>query len=204
MTPLQVSLSAHKAVGMPMPALPPDLSRFSLAEIEKLVAEKKMPPVETWNPPYCGHSHMRIARDGRWFHEGGLISRETMVRLFASILRREADGSYCLVTPAERVTIDVDDAPFVAVEVKSSGHGKDRQLAFRLKSGDLVVAGTGHPLRFAVRDGEPSPYVMVRGGMEALIARSVFYELADMALGEAGEPLGLWSDSCFFAMDMLL
>ncbi len=189
---------------MPMPVLLADLSRLSLDESTQMTAEKKMPPVDLWDPPFRGHSQMRIARDGRWFHEGGLISRENMVRLFASILRREDDGSYCLVTPAERVTIDVDDAPFVAVEAKSDGQGKDRTLAFRLNTGDLIVAGPDHPLRFAVQESEPSPYLMVRGGMEALIARSVFYDLADMALADAASPLGIWSEGSFFAMDMLL
>jgi uncharacterized protein len=187
-----------------MPALPPDLSRFSLDDIARMVADKKAVPVESWNPPYGGHSRMRIARDGHWFHEGAPITRETMVRLFSSILRKESDGSHCLVTPAERVTIDVDDAPFVAVELKSTGSGEGRMLAFRLNTGDLVIAGTANPLRFAVVDGEPAPYLMVRGGMEALIARSVFYELADFALDDGRDPLGIWSDGAFFAMDGLL
>lgn len=189
---------------MPMPALPSDLSRFSLGEIAQMVADKKVPPVGSWHPPYRGHSHMRIKRDGRWFHEGGEITRETMVRLFSSILRREDDGSYCLVTPAERVTIDVDDVPFVAVEVMNTGAGQSRTLAFRLNTGDLVIAGAAHSLRFVSTDDGPSPYLMVRGGMEALIARPVFYELAEIAIEEANEPLGLWSDGHFFAMDGLL
>jgi hypothetical protein len=189
---------------MPMPDLPPDLSRFSLSEIEQMVADKKSPPVECWNPPFRGHSHMRILRDGRWLHEGTQITRETMVRLFSSILRREADGTYCLVTPAERVTIDVDDAPFVAVEVMNTGTGDARTLAFRLNTGDLVIAGIDHPLRFESTEDGPSPYLMVRGRMDALISRSVFYELVDLALEDAHDPLGLWSDGHFFAMDGLL
>jgi uncharacterized protein len=187
-----------------MPELPNDLSRFSLNAIAELVADKKIPPVELWNPPYSGHSQIRILRDGRWLHEGSPITRETMVRLFSSILRREVDGSYSLVTPAERLTIDVEDAPFIAVEVKNSGAGESRTLAFRLNTGDLVIAGSDNPLRFAAQQGEPSPYLMVRGGMEALIARPVFYELADLALEDASEPLGLWSNGHFFAMDHLL
>ena len=189
---------------MPMPELPADLSRFSLSAIADLVAIQKSPSVENWNPPFCGHSQMQIRRDGSWFHEGSPITRETMVRLFSSILRREADGSYSLVTPVERLTIDVEDVPFVAVEVKNSGAGQSRSLAFRLNTGDLVIAGPDNPLRFAQSHGEPSPYLMVRGGMEALISRSVFYELADCALEAASEPLGLWSNGHFFAMDHLL
>lgn len=185
---------------MPMAELPQDLSRLSLAEIAQLAADRKLPPVESWHPERSGESDMRIARDGTWFHEGTPIVRETMVRLFSTILRREADGSYVLVTPAEKLSITVEDAPFVAVEVKSEGEGRARRLAFRLNTGDLVVAGAGHPLRFDARDGEPAPYLGVRGGMEALIARAPFYELAELALDEGNEPAGLWSDGVFFSM----
>ncbi len=186
---------------MPMPALPPDLSRLSLADVAQMAADQRLPPVADWNPPHCGHSEMRIARDGSWYHQGGLISRETMVRLFASILRREADGSHVLVTPVEKLTIDVDDAPFVAVELKSDGTGEGRMLAFRLNTGDVVVAGPDHPLRIEDRDGEPAPYLQVRGGMEARIARNPFYELAELALLEGQSPLGLWSNGRFFALE---
>jgi hypothetical protein len=123
-----------------------------------------------------------------------------MVRLFSTILRREADGAHVLVTPAEKLAIDVEDAPFVAVEVKSEGQGRDRQLAFRLNTGDLVVAGPAHPLRFDERNGEPAPYLAVRGGMEARIARAPYYELAEMALDDGADPPGVWSKGIFFAM----
>lgn len=123
-----------------------------------------------------------------------------MVRLFSTILRREADGGHVLVTPVEKLSIVVEDAPFVAVEMKSEGEGKARRLAFRLNTGDMVVAGPMHPLRFAERGEEPAPYLAVRGGMEALIVRSVFYELAELALAEGVEPPGLWSTGQFFAM----
>lgn len=185
---------------MPMAELPEDLSRLSLAEIAQLAADRKLPPVESWHPERTGESDMRIARDGTWFHEGTPIARENMVRLFSTILRREADGSHVLVTPAEKLSIAVEDAPFVAVEVKSEGEGEARRLAFRLNTGDLVVAGAGHPLRVSEQDGEPAPYVGVRGGMEARIARTPFYDLAEWALEEANQPLGLWSDGTFFAM----
>lgn len=183
---------------MPMAAPPPDLTGLSLAEIAKLAAEAKLPPVEAWNPTHCGHSEMRIARDGTWFHQGSPIGRPAMVKLFSTILRREPDGAYVLVTPVEKLDIDVEDAPFVAVEVKSDGEGEARRLAFRLNTGDLVVAGPDHPLRFETKDDGPHPYLMVRGGLEALVARPVFYELAEAAIAEAADPPGLWSDGRFF------
>ena len=120
-----------------------------------------------------------------------------MVRLFASILRREPDGSHVLVTPAEKLTIDVEDAPFVAVEVKSEGEGPDRSLAFRLNTDDLVVAGPQHPVRLTSR-----PYLGVRLGLDALIARPVYYELVEIALAEAGETPGLWSGGVFFPLEL--
>jgi hypothetical protein len=144
---------------------------------------------------------MRIARDGTWYHEGSPIGREAMVRLFSTILRREPDGSYVLVTPVEKLDIEVEDAPFVAVELKSEGEGKARVLAFRLNIGDLVVAGPEHPLRFEAGEEGPHPYLRVRDGLEALVARPVYYELANLALDEGSEPPGLWSDGAFFAME---
>jgi uncharacterized protein len=173
----------------------PDLSRMSLAEVAQALAEQRLPPVDQWHPTHCGDSEMRIARDGTWYHQGSLIGREAMVRLFSTILRREADGSYVLVTPGEKLDILVEDAPFIAVEVKSEGAGKTRKLTFRLNTADLVVAGADHALRFT-----DTPYIHVRGGMDARIARPVYYELANLALDEASEPNGLWSNGIFFPM----
>jgi hypothetical protein len=144
---------------------------------------------------------MRIARDGTWFHEGSPIGRPAMVRLFSTILRREPDGGFVLVTPVEKLDIEVEDAPFVAVELKSEGSGKGRSLAFRLNTGDLVVAGPDHRLRLGATGGGAHPYIEVRRGLEALVARPVYYELAELALAEAAEPPGLWSGGCFFPMD---
>lgn len=183
-----------------MAEIPEDLSRLSLAEIARMAADRKLPPVESWHPERTGDSAMRISRDGRWYHEGSPIRRHNMVRLFSTILRREADGSHVLVTPAEKLSIDVEDAPFLAVEVKSEGQGRARRLAFRLNTGDMVVAGPGHPLCFDERNGEPSPSLAVRGGMIARIARAPYYELAELALEEGAEPPGLWSDGRFFPM----
>lgn len=185
---------------VPMPPPPDDLAGLSLAEIARLAEERRLPPVEQWNPTHCGDSEMRIARDGTWYHQGSPIGRPAMVRLFSTILRREADGRFVLVTPVEKLDVAVEDAPFVAVELKAEGRGEAATLAFRLNTGDVVVAGPDHPLRFEDGPEGPHPYLLVRGRLEALIARPVYYELAELALA-GGEPPGLWSGGAFFAMD---
>ena len=184
-----------------MSELPKDLSRLSLADIAQMAAERRLPPVDQWAPEKTGHSDMRIAADGTWFHEGSPITRENMVRLFSTILRREPDGTHVLVTPAEKLVIDVEDTPFIAVEVKSEGTGDGRTLAFRLNTGDLVIAGEEHPFTCAEQNGAPRPLVAVRGGMEARIARAPFYTLAEWAIEEGNSPLGLWSRKIFFPME---
>jgi len=184
---------------MPMPPPPEDLAGLSLAEIARLAEARKLPPVEQWNPSHCGDSEMRIARDGTWYHRGSPIGRQAMVRLFSTILRREPDGRFVLVTPVEKLDIAVEDAPFVAVELKTEGEGDATSLAFRLNTGEIVIAGPEHPLRFEAGPEGPHPYLAVRGGLEALIARPVYYELAEIALA-AGDPPGLWSGGAFFAM----
>jgi hypothetical protein len=188
---------------MPMEELP-DLASLSLAEIVALAEQRRLPPVDQWHPTHCGDSEMRIARDGTWFHQGSPIGRPAMVRLFSTILRREPDGRYVLVTPVEKLDIVVDDAPFVAVEMKAEGDGPDARLAFRLNTGDLVTAGPDHPLRFAPDpDGEdgPRPYLHVRGGLEALVARAVYYDLVERALAADGDRPGVWSGGVFFPLD---
>lgn len=185
---------------MPMPPPPDDLAGLSLAEIARLAEEKKLPPVEKWDPSHCGDSEMRIARDGTWYHQGSPIGRQAMVRLFSTILRREPDGRFVLVTPVEKLDIEVEDAPFVAVELKAEGEGEARSLAFRLNTGDLVVAGPDRPLRFESGPDGPHPYLRVRGGLDALVARPVYYELAELALA-GGDPPGLWSGGAFFPME---
>lgn len=184
---------------MPMPPAP-DLASLSLAEIARLADAQQLPPVESWNPTHCGHSDMRIARDGTWYHQGSPIGRPAMVRLFASILRREPDGRHVLVTPVEKLDIDVEDAPFVAVEMKVEGAGAGARIAFRLNTGDLIPAGPEHRLRFEELDDGPHPYLHVRRGLEALVARSVYYELAALALDNGSDPPGIWSDGAFFPM----
>ena len=145
---------------------------------------------------------MRIARDGTWFYRGTPIVRQRLVKLFASVLRREDDGSYWLVTPVERGHVAVEDAPFLAVEVNTEGSGRDRRLSFRTNLDEIVAAGHEHPLRIeTAASGEPSPYLLVRPGLEARLNRPVFYELVELADAERGDndgPFGLWSDGMFF------
>lgn len=161
---------------------------------------KGLPPVHLWNPPFCGDLDMRIARDGTWFYLGTPIGRFELVRLFSSILKREGD-KYFLVTPVEKVGITVDDAPFVAVDFEASGAGEDQVLTFTTHVGDSAVAGPDHPIR-VVRDpetGEPSPYVMIRAGLEALIDRKSFYRMAEIGTHHEGW-FGVWSGGEFFAL----
>jgi len=157
-----------------------------------------LPPVHLWNPPFCGDLDIRIARDGTWFYLGTPIGRPELVKLFSSILKKE-DGKYFLVTPVEKVGITVDDAPFVAVDFEPTGSGRDQVLTFETQVGDFAVAGPDHPIRVA-RDpetGEPSPYVLIRADLEALIDRKSFYRLVE--LGEHAEGwFGLWSSGSFF------
>lgn len=180
---------------------PPQMLR-GLAQIQADFAKgRRLPPVERWNPPHCGPIPMRIARDGSWHYMGTPIGRPAMVRLFSTILRREPDGSHVLVTPVERVGIEVEDAPFVAVQMDVSGAGEDQSLTFLTSVGDTVTAGRDHPIRVEEdpETGEPSPYVEVRKGLQALIARPVYYELADLAV-ERGVDLGVWSAGSFFRL----
>ena len=142
-------------------------------------AGKGLPPVERWNPPFCGDIDMEIRPDGTWFYMGTPIGRAPLVQLFSTVLRKDEDGNTYLVTPVERVGIRVVDAPFVAVEVNVSGQGDDRVITFRTNVGDVVEAGADHPLRFVdeAETGGLKPYVLVRGRLEALVARPVMYEL---------------------------
>lgn len=159
-----------------------------------------LPPVHLWNPPFCGDLDMRIARDGTWFYLGTPIGRPELVRLFSTILRRDGDD-YFLVTPVEKVGITVDDAPFVAVDFEVAGAGEAQELRFETNVGDHVTAGPDHPIR-VTRDpetGEPSPYVLVRANLEALIDRKSFYRLVDIGTDHEGW-FGLWSGGAFFGV----
>ncbi|MCP5432763.1 MAG: DUF1285 domain-containing protein [Alphaproteobacteria bacterium] len=162
-------------------------------------------PVHLWNPPHCGAIDMTIRADGSWHYMGTPIGRASLVRLFSTILRREPDGSYALVTPVEKVEIAVEDAPFLAVLLDSEGEGAERRLLFTTNVGDEVEAGEEHPLRATSdpRTGEPAIYVHVRGGLEARLNRPVYYQL--VALGEErrtskGREFGVVSGGRFFAL----
>jgi uncharacterized protein len=154
-----------------------------------------------------GDLDMRIARDGTWFYRGSPINRMSLVKLFASVLRRELDGSYWLVTPAERGRVTVEDAPFIAVAVDREGEGHAQRLIFRTNLDEIVTAGADHKLRVeTAADGTPAPYILVRPGLEARLLRPVFYELVEW--GEA-EPIagasqfGVWSGGVFFELGEL-
>jgi hypothetical protein len=187
-----------------VPAASPGPTPSSLAASAGKAARRGPPPVHLWNPPFCGDLDMRIARDGTWFYLGTPIGRPALVRLFSSILKREGERFY-LVTPVEKVGITVDDAPFVAVDFEAEGKGIAQVLVFTTQVGDSVTAGAEHPIRVE-RDpatGEPSPYVMVRRGLEALIDRKSFYRLAEIGCEVEVEGVlqfGIWSGGVFFPL----
>ena len=152
-----------------------------------------------------GDLAIRIARDGTWYYHGSPIARKPLVRLFSTVLKRDEKGDYWLITPAERGRIEVEDAPFTAVELAVEGSGPGQVLSFRNNVDDWVAAGPDHPLRVAEDPGtgEPSPYILVREGLEALILRSVFYEMVELAETremDGTEWLGLWSKGVFFPL----
>lgn len=166
----------------------------------------QLPPVHLWNPERCSDIGMVIDRHGRWWHQGGEIKREKLVRLFSTILRRDEDGQYFLVTPYEKVVVHVADVPFLAVRVDRASDGRNRPaLVFRTNVGDVVVASPEHELRVETdrETLEPSPYLHVRAGLEARLTRPVFYELAGLAEptpDHEGETMGVWSGGRFFVI----
>ncbi|MBB4862430.1 hypothetical protein HNP46_001268 [Pseudomonas nitritireducens] len=164
--------------------------------------DKGLPPVHLWNPDCCGDIDMRIARDGTWYYLGTPIGRKPMVRLFSTIIRRDGDD-YFLVTPVEKCGITVDDAPFVAVTLAVEGEGEQQVLRFTTNVEDEVVADAEHPIRVELdpQTQEPSPYVLVRVNLEALIHRNVFYQLVELAVPREIDGvtwLGVWSSGQFF------
>ncbi|WP_422037346.1 DUF1285 domain-containing protein [Roseibium sp.] len=165
--------------------------------------DRSLPPVEKWNPPFCGDLDIRIARDGTWFYLGSPIGRQPLVKLFASVLRRDADGKHYLVTPVEKIGITVDDAPFLAVEMAVTGTGEEQGLTLRTNLGELVKVGAGHPLRFEKEtdSGGLKPYALVRGRLEALFTRALMYQLAELIVereAPGGTETGIWSEGSFF------
>ncbi|MBG6202172.1 hypothetical protein IWQ48_003315 [Labrenzia sp. EL_13] len=168
--------------------------------------DKTPPPVDKWNPEFCGDLDMRIARDGTWYYLGSPIGRIALVKLFASVLRKDEDGKHYLVTPVEKIGITVDDAPLLAVEMAVAGEGSQQELTLRTNLGDLVKVGAEHPLRFEKEpdSGGLKPYVLVRGRIEALFTRALMYQLADMIIerdGSNAAQMGIWSGGQFYAID---
>jgi uncharacterized protein len=178
---------------------------IGLASLQReTAAGRALPPVERWNPAHCGDIDIRIARDGTWFHQGTPFSRRELVRLFSTILRKDADGFH-LVTPGEKMRIRVDDAPFVAELLRVEGEGRGQRLILTTNVGDETVADARNAIRVETNaeTGEPAPYVHVRRGLEARISRNVFYQLADLAVPGEGDDrgvLGVWSEGCFFPL----
>ncbi len=177
-------------------------SAENLAAAATAAARRGPPPVHLWNPPFCGDLDMEIRRDGTWFYLGTPIGRHALVKLFASIIRKDGE-EYFLVTPVEKVGIRVVDAPFVAVDAEMEGEGRAQRITFTTNVEDVVSAGSDHPIR-VIRDpetGEPSPYILVRRNLEALIDRKTFYRLVDLGCHEEHEGkrwFGLWSGGRFF------
>jgi hypothetical protein len=163
--------------------------------------ERGLPPVHLWEPDYCGDIGMKIARDGQWYYANSPIGRKKLVRLFSTILRHDEDGEHYLVTPVEKIRIEVEDAPFIATLMTVTGEGRAQILRFETNVGDFTEAGPDHPMRFEINaeTGEPSPYVHVRARLEGLIARPVFYDLVELAEVHEGQ-FGVWSQGVFFAI----
>jgi hypothetical protein len=188
--------------------MPADATTNRIAGLEALIKAqqgKGPAPVETWNPPYCGDIGMKIRADGVWLYQGSPIGRMPLVKLFASVLRKDEDGRHYLVTPAEKIDVAVEDAPFLAVEMEVKGSGSAQTLTFRTNVDDIVTCGPDHPMRFVTEAGSGGlkPYLHVRGRLEALLARALYYDLVELAVEEereGGRQLGLWSAGRFFAM----
>lgn len=168
---------------------------------------KGLPPIHKWNPPYCGELDMEIRRNGQWFYLGTPINRPALARLFSTVLRREDDGHYYLVTPVEKVRIRVEDAPFLATTVEQHQDGGVDYLRFTTQTGDVVVASPEHPLRIEyLQDEEPRPYVHVRDRLEALVSRNAYYQLVEWGRVEplaSGERLVVSSAGADFEIGRL-
>ncbi|MBW6423035.1 DUF1285 domain-containing protein [Rhizobium sp. XQZ8] len=155
---------------------------ISRASEQTGAGKRGLPPVEKWNPPFCGDIDMEIRADGTWFYMGTPIGRAPLVRLFSTVLRRDEDGKTYLVTPVEKVGIRVVDAPFLAVEMQVTEREAAQVLTFRTNVGDVVEAGPEHPLRFEIagENRELKPYLLIRGRLEALVSRAVMYDLVEL------------------------
>lgn len=182
-------------------------SQFSLQDLMDALADTAddRRPVERWNPENCGEIDIVIKSDGSWWHEGSRITRKGLIELFASVLRKDADGVTYLVTPVEKLSITVERAHFLAIRVDAKGKGEDQRLFFTTNLDETIEAGPENPIRVETDPDtlEPDPYVTVWGRLEAAIVRSVFYELVELAVEretEAGPQLGVWAGGTFFPL----
>lgn len=177
-----------------------------LAEIVKHISDKSYPPVDLWDPEFCGNINMRITKAGAWLYMDTPITRHEMVRLFSTVLRKDGD-EYFLVTPVEKLAITVDDVPFQVVRMQRFGEGKQQTLSFETITDDKIIADAEHPIRISNDDktGEPSPFLLIRGGMEGRISRAIFYELVDLAEPMDGDDniIGVWSGGVFFPLGQI-
>jgi hypothetical protein len=186
--------------------MPADAHTNRIGGLEALIkaqAAKDLAPVEQWEPPYCGDIGLRIRSDAVWLYRDSPIARPALVKLFAGVLRKDADGRHYLVTPAEKIDVTVDDAPFLAVEMEVRGSGREQSLIFRTNVDDIVTAGPEHPLRFETEPGSSGlkPYLHVRGRLEALVTRALTYDLVQLAVTVRGRGLGVWSGGEFFPIE---
>ena len=170
----------------------------NLAKAVSKAKKRGLPPVHKWNPPFQGKIDMRITRQGTWLYNGTPINRPAMVKLFSTILRRDGDRYY-LVTPVEKVEIDVDDAPFAAIDFEAAGEGRDQIVMFETNVGDKVMAGSGHPIRLRIGENDKAaiPYILIRDNLEAIVDRKSYFRLIDICMVH-GDWFGLWSDGMFF------
>lgn len=179
--------------------VPPDLAGMTLAEIAQAVEQRKLPPVAQWNPAESGDSEMRIARDGRWYHDGSEITRPAMIRAFAGLLRRDDDG-FWLVVPYQKLAIEVEEAPFVATDLSRRRGDQGDVLTLRLNTDEFVTIDAAHPLSLRGSEDEPAAYVLVRDGLEARLDRSTWLQLAEIALAGGGDTPQVTSCGATFAL----
>ncbi len=180
---------------------PPELAALSLGQLAEQVAARKLPPIDQWSPQDVGDSEMRIAADGRWYHQGGEIRRPAMVRAFSSLLVRGDSGQHWLVTPFQKLSIEVEDAAFIATDMQATVDAQGRAvLAFRLNSDDLVICGPDHPLRVTGTHDVPAFYLSVRHGTEARLNRSTYGQLIEHALAIGGSELAVESQGARFVL----
>ncbi|MEL6709173.1 MAG: DUF1285 domain-containing protein [Pseudomonadota bacterium] len=175
---------------------PPYLAEMTLAEIAEAVQTRKLPPVEKWDPQKIGDSDMRIAADGTWYHEGGVIHRPAMVRAFSGLLTRDEAGQHWLLSPFEKLHIEVDDAAFMATDCQKKGS----DIAFRLNTDEDVVAGPDNAIRVAGDPETPAIYLHVRRGVEARLNRSTYSQLAEIALETSGDDWLVTSQGAIFSL----